>query len=79
MNNIDISVVVLTYYHEQYIARALDSILSQKTTYSYEIIVSDDCSGDNTVSILQELSGKISGQNQAHTEHRKPRHLSEPL
>lgn len=58
INTIDVSVIVLTYYHEQYIARALDSILSQETTYSYEIIVSDDCSGDSTVDIVNQYIEK---------------------
>lgn len=58
INTIDVSVIVLTYYHEQYIARALDSILSQETTYSYEIIVSDDCSGDSTVDIVRQYVKK---------------------
>lgn len=51
--NIDISVIVLTYYHEQYIKQALDSILSQDTSYTYEIQVSDDCSQDGTRQILE--------------------------
>lgn len=58
MNELDVSVIVLTYYHEQYIERALDSILSQETTYSYEIIVSDDCSGDSTVDILRRYQAR---------------------
>lgn len=53
-NEIDISVYVLTYFHEDYIKEALDSILSQKTHYSYEIVVSDDGSTDDTMSILEE-------------------------
>ena len=36
-----ISVIVLTYNHEKYIKRALDSILNQKTDYSYEILIGD--------------------------------------
>ena len=53
-NSIDISVYVLTYYHEKYIRDALDSILSQRTAYRFEIVVSDDCSGDKTGEILAE-------------------------
>lgn len=55
----DISVYVLTYYHEKYIRQNLDSILSQKTDYSFEIIVSDDCSKDKTVDILKEYQNKF--------------------
>ncbi len=52
--NPDVSVYVLTYFHEKYIRQALDSILSQKTHYSYEVVISDDHSEDGTVAILRE-------------------------
>jgi len=47
-----------TYNHEQYIAKALDSILAQKHDYPYEIVVSDDCSTDTTRLILKEYQEK---------------------
>lgn len=55
---IDISIVVLTYYHEKYIRQSLDSVLAQVTDYSYEIIVSDDASQDRTVEIIKEYAEK---------------------
>lgn len=58
-NEVDISVYVLTYFHEKYIKEALDSILSQKTNFSYEIVVSDDGSTDGTMSILKEYQEKF--------------------
>ena len=48
-----ISVLIICYKQENLIGRALDSLLSQKD-YLYEICVSDDCSPDNTWTILQE-------------------------
>lgn len=57
-NEIDVSVYVLTYYHEQYIVQCLESILSQKTDYTYEIVISDDCSQDRTMDILEEYKNK---------------------
>lgn len=53
---IDVSVIVLTYYHEGYISRALDSILEQLTSLNMEIIVSDDCSKDKTREIVSEYA-----------------------
>lgn len=55
MNNDDIilTVLVVTYNHSQYISRALDSVVSQKTDYGYEIIVHDDASTDGTTDILK--------------------------
>lgn len=43
-----LSICLVTYNHINYISKALDSILSQKTKYKYEIIVLEDCSTDGT-------------------------------
>lgn len=53
---IDISIIVLTYCHEAYIAQALDSILMQKTTLRYEILIGDDASQDRTPEIIQDYA-----------------------
>jgi|GEM_PF-177806 len=47
-----VSIFVITYNHEKYIAETLDSILSQKCTFPIEIIVGEDCSTDNTRAII---------------------------
>ena len=55
MNNKSIiSVCVRTHNQEQFIREALESVLLQRTTFPFEIIVSDDASKDGTVNILQE-------------------------
>ena len=51
---LDLSICVITYNHEKYISKALDSILMQKTNYSFEVLIADDCSTDNTPNILKE-------------------------
>lgn len=48
-----VSIYVPTFNHENYIARALDSILMQKTEYSYEVLVGEDCSTDNTRQVVK--------------------------
>lgn len=60
--NILLSVCITTYNMERYIARALESVLIQKVNFSYEIIVADDASTDNTLTILQSYQQKI-GEN----------------
>ena len=49
---VDVSVVVVTYNHEQFIAQALDSVVAQRTDRPIEIIVSEDCSTDATTAIV---------------------------
>lgn len=55
---IDVSIAMMTYYHEKYVARAIESVLAQKTNFRYEIIISDDCSKDNTRQILLSYAEK---------------------
>ena len=50
-----LSICVPTYNHERYIRQALESIFMQKTQYTYEILVGEDKSTDNTRSILEEI------------------------
>lgn len=56
--NSALSVVVVTYNHEKYITKCLDSILEQKTNFQYEIVVADDCSTDGTVEVIRRTYGK---------------------
>lgn len=51
-NKPTVSVFMITYNHEKYIAEALDSILMQEVDFHYEIVVGEDCSTDNTRNIL---------------------------
>ena len=58
MRDIMISVYMTTYNHEKYVRQALDSVLKQKTDYSYEILIGDDVSTDGTRLILKEYEEK---------------------
>ena len=49
-----LSIVIATYNHRAYIARALDSVLNQVTDYSCEILIGDDCSTDGTQDIIHQ-------------------------
>lgn len=57
-----VSVLCCSYNQEAFIARALDGILNQKTSYSYEIIVADDGSRDGTQDIIREYKKKYPEQ-----------------
>lgn len=57
-NEIKVSVCVVTYNQENYIAECLESLVTQQTNFKYEIIVGEDCSTDCTRSIVQSYVGK---------------------
>ncbi len=54
----DVSVCVITYFHEDYLRQCIESVLSQQTHYRYEIVISDDCSQDKTPDIIREYAAK---------------------
>lgn len=51
-----VSVVTVSYNQEKFIAQALKSIVSQRTEFSFELIVSDDCSTDGTRDIIKQFA-----------------------
>ena len=58
MEPIKVSIVCVTYNHEKYIRKAIESFLMQETNFRYEIIIHDDASTDNTPSIIKEYQQK---------------------
>jgi glycosyltransferase involved in cell wall biosynthesis len=54
--SVTISVLVVTYNHEQFVRQALDSTLAQRLPQPFEILVSEDCSTDGTRAIVQEYA-----------------------
>jgi len=46
-----VSVAITTYNSEKWLPRALHSVLEQRTDFPMEIVISDDCSTDSTVSV----------------------------
>ncbi|MEW3585141.1 glycosyltransferase family A protein, partial [[Clostridium] symbiosum] len=57
-NDVLVSVVCLTYNQEKYIRRAIESFLSQRTNFKYEILINDDASTDETANIIREYEMK---------------------
>jgi len=55
---IEVSVIVTTYFHEKYIAQALDSIIMQETTFCFEILIGDDASQDKTPEIIKDYAAR---------------------
>jgi glycosyltransferase involved in cell wall biosynthesis len=47
-----VSVLIITYNHGPYIADAIEGVISQETEFPIELIIGEDCSTDNTRSIV---------------------------
>jgi glycosyltransferase involved in cell wall biosynthesis len=51
-----LSVAIITYNHERFIAQAIESVLSQRVNFSYEIIIGEDCSTDGTRGVIADFA-----------------------
>ncbi|HEY6119798.1 MAG TPA: glycosyltransferase [Pyrinomonadaceae bacterium] len=71
-----VDVNLITYNHEKFIARAIDSVLNQKTNFNYRLILGDDCSTDNTQSIIRDYAQRYPARIQTvlAVEHRGIKH-----
>jgi len=55
---INTTVIILTYNQKDYIKKAIDSVLMQKSKYDFNIIIGDDCSTDGTSKIVKDITAK---------------------
>jgi glycosyltransferase involved in cell wall biosynthesis len=51
-----LSVAMITYNHERFIAQAIASVLAQRVNFDYEIIIGEDCSTDGTRAIVEDFT-----------------------
>ncbi len=51
-DRLKVSVSLVTFNHEKFIAQAIESVLMQEVDFSYEIIIGEDFSSDRTRSIV---------------------------
>lgn len=58
----EVSVILLTYRHEKFIAGALRSILSQVDAPTHEILVAEDYSPDGTKKVIRDLAIEFPGR-----------------
>lgn len=54
----EVSVFVLTYNQEEFIAQTLDAIINQQTSFDFEIVIGDDASSDGTSIICEGYKDK---------------------
>lgn len=57
-SNPKVSVIVITYRHEDFLAQAIDSIAAQRTDFPFEIIVAEDSSPDRTRDVALAMQRK---------------------
>lgn len=57
-----LSVLVTFYNQEKCVDRALNSIISQKVNFDYEILIGDDGSSDNTCAYVKKWQDKYPGR-----------------
>ncbi|ULC60572.1 glycosyltransferase [Flaviramulus sp. BrNp1-15] len=53
-----VSIFTLVYNQEQYIAQTIDSFLTQKTNFNYQIVIGEDYSTDKTRQICEDYQKK---------------------
>jgi glycosyltransferase involved in cell wall biosynthesis/ribosomal protein S15P/S13E len=51
-----VSVMIITYNHECYVAQAIESALMQKTNFPFEVVIGEDCSTDATREIVKRYA-----------------------
>lgn len=67
-----VSICMVTYNHEKWIAQAIESVLMQKIDFDYELLIFNDCSTDNTAVIIDHYKN-------AHSEKIKVTHRAKNL
>jgi glycosyltransferase involved in cell wall biosynthesis len=58
-NNPMVSVAFMGYNHERFVSQALDSVLNQQCSFSFEIVVGEDCSKDRTRQIILQYQQRF--------------------
>ena len=56
---IKVSILYITYNQENFIRQTLESFVTQKTNFNFEVIIGDDHSTDKTTDIIREFEKKF--------------------
>jgi glycosyltransferase involved in cell wall biosynthesis len=57
-----LSVMMITYNHERFIAQAIESVLAQRVNFDYEIVIGEDCSTDGTRGVIMDFHRRHPGR-----------------
>lgn len=50
-----VSVCIITYNHGKFIRKCIEGVLMQQTHFSFEMVIGDDCSTDDTAAVIREM------------------------
>ncbi len=53
-----VSVFMVTYNHEKFIAQAIESVVCQETDFDWELVIGEDCSTDRTREIVTSYQAR---------------------
>ena len=59
-NDVQVSVLMICYNHERYLSQAIESVLSQQTSFPFEVLIYDDKSTDAFSRFDFSISGTAS-------------------
>lgn len=62
MSTPGVSIHMLAYNHEPYIGEAIESIMMQRTSFPFELVIGEDRSKDRTRAIIQEYCDRYPGR-----------------
>lgn len=54
-----VSVSMLTYNHQDFIAEAIESVMKQETSFDVVLVIAEDCSSDNTREIILDYQKRF--------------------
>ena len=57
-----LSVMMITYNHERFIAQAIESVLAQRVNFDCEIVIGEDCSTDGTRAVIMDFQRRYPGR-----------------
>lgn len=57
-----VSVCMIAYNHQRWVAQALDSVLAQRAAFPVEIVIGDDASTDRTAAVIADYAARYPGR-----------------
>lgn len=56
MSKVSVSIFILTYNQEDFIAHTIESVLKQQTSFRYQLVIGEDFSSDSTRQICEDFA-----------------------